>query len=167
MGGLSASFLLHACRSSRFWAPSSGVTWAENQQPVMARDKFHWDGDRGKMAVPLFLLRTAVLPSCSSKDRHDKLGLKAKLRWFIAVFDILWICRKRGSIFSHQSCSSRQSDALPCHMLSFCLFECAQPDCGRIIAFICDAISYATGTKLKLGRFTLRMMTIHRPAWCE
>ncbi|CAE7395522.1 3BETAHSD/D1 [Symbiodinium pilosum] len=32
----------------------------------------------------------------------------------------------------------------------------------RIIAFICDVISTMTGKKLKLGWFTLRMLTMHR-----
>lgn len=32
----------------------------------------------------------------------------------------------------------------------------------RIVAFFCDMISSVTGTKLKLGWFTLRMLTMHR-----
>jgi len=32
----------------------------------------------------------------------------------------------------------------------------------RIVAFVCDTISYFTGKKLKLGWFTLRMLTMHR-----
>lgn len=34
----------------------------------------------------------------------------------------------------------------------------------RIVAFICDAISAMTGKKLKLGWFTLRMLTMNRRA---
>lgn len=33
----------------------------------------------------------------------------------------------------------------------------------RIVAFICDCITTATGKKLKLGWFTLRMLTMNRP----